>query len=144
LVGDLLKSTASSQTFRLFASPDVKIKPASHGEIAVEVIGIDSFDASTGEIVSRSQADVAAWFLDQDYDGLVFHVTQAFFPKTNAWEQLQKALKETVDPELMKQLESFESLSFELGRHNKVAVRVIDDFGTASEVVLDLSDSADR
>lgn len=139
LVGDLLKTTASSQTFRLFASPDVRVKPVNDGEVAVEVIGIDSFDASTGEVVSRSQADVAAWFLDQDYDGIVFHVTQAFFPKTNAWEQLQKALKDTVDPDLMEQLESFESIPFTPGEHGKAAVRVIDDFGNASEVVVDLA-----
>ena len=34
-----------------------------------------------------------AWFLDTDYNGLCFHVCQAFFPRTGAWENLKKALK---------------------------------------------------
>src|SRR5207244_4484094 len=33
LVGDLLKSTPSSQTFRLFSAPDVTVKPLDGGEI---------------------------------------------------------------------------------------------------------------
>lgn len=139
LVGDLLKSTPSSQTFRLFSAPDVQAKPAASGEVGVEVLGVDSFDASTGEVVSRSQRDIAAWFLDQDYDGIVFHVNQAFFPRTGGWEALQRALKGTIDPELMEQLESFESLPFKPGEHKKAAVRVVDDSGTTSEAVLDLS-----
>ena len=34
-----------------------------------------------------------AWFLDTDYNGLCFHVCQAFFPRTGAWDNLKKALK---------------------------------------------------
>ena len=139
LVGDLLKTTSASQTFRLFSSPDVQVKQHKGGDVQVEVIGVDSFDASTGEVVSRSQADIAAWFLDQDYDGIVFHVTQAFFPKTNGWEALQRALKGTIDPELWEQLQSFQSLPFKPGDHRKAAVRVVDDSGTISEAVLDIS-----
>lgn len=137
LVGDLLKSTSASQTFRLFSAPDVELL-RDGGEVRVKVIGVDSYDASTGEVVSGSQKDIAAWFLDQDYDGIVFHVNQAFFPKTGGWEALQRALKGTIDPELMEQLESFESLPFAPGEQKKAAVRVVDDFGTVSEVVLDL------
>ncbi|MDQ4057852.1 MAG: hypothetical protein M3124_01880 [Actinomycetota bacterium] len=76
LVGDLLKATSSSQTFRLFASPDVTIKSVGDAEVTVEVIGIDSFDAATGELVSRSQADVAAWFFDQDYEVTSFPIVR--------------------------------------------------------------------
>ncbi|MDP9331104.1 MAG: site-specific DNA-methyltransferase [Actinomycetota bacterium] len=138
LVGDLLKNTTGSQTFRLFSAPEAKVKKAENGDIRVKVLGVDSFDAATGEVVSRSEADIAAWFLDQDYDGIVFHVNQAFFPRTDGWEALQKALKATVDPELMEQLQSFESLAFTPGENRKAAIRVVDDSGTTSEAVLDL------
>lgn len=137
LVGDLLRNTVSSQTFRLFSAPEAKVKK-DHGDFRVEVLGVDSFDAATGEVVSRGQGEIAAWFLDQDYDGIVFHVNQAFFPRTDGWEALQKALKGTVDPELMEQLESFESLPFSRGETGKAAIRVVDDSGTTSEAVLDL------
>jgi hypothetical protein len=38
----------------------------------------------------------------------------------------------------MEQLQSFQSLPFKAGEHKKAAVRVIDDAGTTSEVVLEL------
>lgn len=138
LVGDLLKSTSSSQTFRLFSSPDVELIPGEGDQFTVEIRGVDSFDASTGRVTSRDRDEIAAWFLDADYDGLVFRVSQAFFPRSNAWEPLQRALKGSIDPALLDQLASFESLPFEVGEHARVAVRVVDDAGTTSEAVLDL------
>lgn len=138
LVGDLLKTTSSSQTFRLFSAPEAQLKREASGDFRIEVLGVDAFDASTGEVVSRGQADIAAWFLDQDYDGIVFHVNQAFFPRPGGWEVLQRTLKGTIEPELMEQLESFESLPFRPGEHKRAAVRVVDDFGTTSEAVIPL------
>lgn len=41
--------------------------------------------------------DVPAWLLDTDYNGLVFHGSQVFFPRTGTWEHLKKALKATHD-----------------------------------------------
>jgi hypothetical protein len=35
---------------------------------------------------------VAAWFLDGDYDGRTFCITQAFFPDRSAWDKLARAL----------------------------------------------------
>jgi adenine-specific DNA-methyltransferase len=137
LVADLLKQTPSSQTFRLFAAPDVKLNPKDEGQFTVEVLGVDIFDASTGETRFVGDEYVAAWFLDTDYDGLVFRTRQAFFPN-GGWEKLAKTLKGTVDGELMDQLERFESIPFEAGENRKAAVRVVDDAGTTSEVVLDL------
>jgi adenine-specific DNA-methyltransferase len=137
LVADLLKQTPSSQTFRLFAAPDIKLSANGGGEHTVEVLGVDIFDAASGETRFVGEEYVAAWFLDTDYDGLVFHVDQAFFPD-GGWEKLAKTLKGSVDEELMEQLQRFESLPFKAGEHKKTAVRVIDDAGTTSEVVLDL------
>ena len=88
LVGDLLKNTKASQTFRLYSAPDVKIEPDGSG-YRVSVEGVDTFDAATGEVVSYGKTGVQAWFLDDDYDGSVFRVSQAFFPVTDAWKKLQ-------------------------------------------------------
>lgn len=137
LVADLLKQTPSSQTFRLFAAPDIKLNADGDGQFTVEVLGVDLFDAATGETRFVGDEYVGAWFLDTDYDGLVFRTRQAFFPN-GGWEKLAKTLKGTVDEELMEQLECFESIPFEPGENRKAAVRVVDDAGTTSEVVLDL------
>ena len=98
----------------------------------------DSYDAATGEITSFGQSGIQAWFLDDNYDGLVFRVSQAFFPVTDAWDKLQKALKGTVDVDLLDQFHSWNSLPFEAGDQKKIAVRVVTNDGNAAEIVLDL------
>lgn len=138
LVGDLLKSTPSSQTFRLFASPDAQVKKQGKEGVTVELLGVDAFDAATGDVASHGQRDVSAWFLDQDYDGIVFHVCQAFFPKTSGFDALERALKGTLDRELLETLATFESMPFKPGGHKRAAIRVVDDFGSTSEAVLEL------
>jgi adenine-specific DNA-methyltransferase len=137
LVGDLLKNTTASQTFRLYAAPDVAIDQ-SGDEYRVTVHGVDSFDAATGDITSYGQSGVQAWFLDDDYDGIVFRAAQAFFPVTDAWERLQRALRGTVDADLVEQLHGWTSLPFQAGSHKKCAVRVVTNDGNAAEAILDL------
>ncbi len=137
LVGDLLKNTKASQTFRLYSAPDVKIKPDDEG-YRLSVEGVDSFDASSGEVVSFGRAGVQAWFLDDDYNGTVFRVSQAFFPVSDAWKRLQAALKGTVDADLIETLHGWTSLPFAGGEHQRVAVRVVAQDGNASEVILPL------
>ncbi|MFR9780804.1 site-specific DNA-methyltransferase [Micromonospora sp. MS34] len=140
LVGDLLKNTKASQTFRLYSAPDVKIEAGNDG-YRVGIEGVDTFDAATGDVVSHGRAGVQAWFLDDDYDGNVFRVAQAFFPVTDAWKKLQAALRGTVDADLLAQLHGWASLPFDAGEHSRVAVRVIAQDGNAAEVVLPLPGS---
>jgi adenine-specific DNA-methyltransferase len=138
LVADLLKNTKASQTFRLFAAPDVAALPHTDGGVYVELRGVDVYDAGKGEATARTLNDIAAWFLDHDYDGEVFHVNQAFFPKTNAWDALARALKGTLDEEALAKLAEFQSNPFTPGEHHRAAVRVIDDSGQTSEAVVSL------
>jgi adenine-specific DNA-methyltransferase len=77
---------------------------------------------------------VAAWFLDTNYDGMTFHICQAFFPGDNdAWNKLQRALKAQIDPEAFGQMRGTVSFPFEPSEHKRVAVKVIDFRG--NEVV---------
>lgn len=137
LLGSLLKNTTASQTFRLYASPDVQLDHAAGGYM-VTVNGVDAFDASTGEVKSSSQANVRAWFLDTDYDGMVFRIDQAFFPHTASWDSLAKALKGTIDEGALDDMSGFASIPFEPGEQKRCAVRVMTDDGNASEVILSL------
>lgn len=138
LVGDLLRNTKASQTFRLFAAPDVVAEEHPNGGIFVTLRGVDVYDAAKGELSQRSADDVAAWFLDHDYDGSCFHVFQAFFPKRQSWDSLARALKGTLDEDALNRLAEFVSNPFELGEHGRAAVRVIDDSGQTSEAVVPL------
>jgi adenine-specific DNA-methyltransferase len=139
LVGDLLKNTTASQTFRLYSSPDVKVERDSDG-YRVIVEGVDTFDAATGDVTSLGKAGIQAWFLDDAFDGTVFRASQAFFPVTDAWSKLQKTLRGTVDADLIAELHGWTSLPFEKSDEGKIAVRVIAQDGNASEVVVDLDE----
>ncbi|GBC95530.1 hypothetical protein HRbin16_01320 [bacterium HR16] len=141
LVGDLLKTTRASQIFTVFGQPDVRTTPSppagrvGEGQTyVVELLGVDIYDPLTGEVHSARGEDVAAWFLDTDYDGKTFHICQAFFPgDPDAWEKLQRALKAHIDPEVFEQMRGTVSFPFELGEHKRIAVKVIDFRG--NEVV---------
>ena len=85
--------------------------------------------------------NVPAWFLDTDYNGLCFHVSQAFFPRTSAWDNLKKALRGTYDEAVWDHLAGTTSAPFEAGEHGQIAVKVIDDRGNELMVVKDLKEA---
>ena len=91
MMGDLLKNMRSSQIFSVCGLPEVKVHPTKDGKFQVELLGLDVFDPTTMEVDHRMGHDVPAWFLDTDYNDLCFHVCQAFFPRTGAWDNLKKA-----------------------------------------------------
>ena len=144
LIGDLLKNTSSSQTFRLFSAPDAEARPALEADasIEVELMGIDVFDVTIGEARQQSLSDVAAWFLDHDYDGEVFHICQAFFPKSQGWEALGRALRGSLDDGALARTQTFVSNPFAPGEYRRAAIRVIDDSGQTSEATIDLAQLA--
>jgi adenine-specific DNA-methyltransferase len=99
---------------------------------------VDIFDPVRNVVMGEDDDKVAAWFLDTDYDGRTFCITQAFFPDEKAWEKLRKALKADVDEALFRQLSGTVSLPFNAGKHRKAAVKVIDPRGNQVMMVLKL------
>jgi adenine-specific DNA-methyltransferase len=147
MMGDLLKTMRSSQIFSVCGMPDVrleKLPPESTGQpdrYHVSLLGLDSFDPTTMEPNHLKGDDVPAWLLDTDYNGLVFHGNQVFFPRTKAWEDLKKALNATHDPTVWEHLAGTVSAPFEAGEHQRVAVKVIDDRGNELIVVKPLAEA---
>jgi adenine-specific DNA-methyltransferase len=138
MMGDLLKNMRSSQIFSVCGLPEVslrKYKNVGEQQYQAELLGLDVFDPVTMENLHRSGDDVPAWFLDTDYNGLCFHVSQAFFPKTSAWDSLKKALNGQYDDSVWQHLAGTTSAPFEVGEHKQVAVKVIDDRGNELLVV---------
>jgi adenine-specific DNA-methyltransferase len=134
LVGDLLKTTRASQIFTVFGQPDVRLEKQKDGTYRVELRGVDIYDPLTGEVHSTRGEDVAAWFLDTDYDGMTFHICQAFFPGDHdAWVKLQKALRAQIAPDVFENMRGTISFPFQPGKHRRIAVKVIDFRG--NEVV---------
>jgi adenine-specific DNA-methyltransferase len=147
MMGDLLKNMRSSQIFSVCGLPEVEVrkvkqKSKTNGQLhEVELLGLDVFDPVSMETKHRTGDDVPAWFLDTDYNGLCFHVSQAFFPRTGAWESLKKALKAEYEESVWEHLAGAVSAPFEGGEHKQIAVKVIDDRGNELLVVKPLSEA---
>jgi adenine-specific DNA-methyltransferase len=154
LMGDLLKHMRSSQIFSVCGLPEVALRKLSKGTPSpspargegnalyeVELLGLDVFDPITMMVDHRKGDDVPAWFLDTNYNGLCFHVSQAFFPRTSAWDNLKRALKSTHEESVWDHLAGTVSASFEAGEHGQIAVKVVDDRGNELLVVKSLNEA---
>ncbi len=142
MMGDLLKNMRSSQIFSVCGLPEIKLRPmeAKDGKnYQVELLGLDVFDPVTMDTDHAKGESVTAWFLDTDYNGLCFHVSQAFFPRTSAWDSLKKALKGEYEESVWDHLAGTMSERFEAGEQRPIAVKVIDDRGNELMVVEKLS-----
>lgn len=139
----LLKTRQDSQVFAVFGEPEVELLgPDGDGAYRVEMRGVDVYDPLTGLVHSANVGQVAAWFLDSDYDRRAFCICQAFFPNVDAWEKIGRALKGKLDEERLSALRGSVSLPFKPGRHQRVAVKVIDQRGNEVMRVLSLERAA--
>jgi adenine-specific DNA-methyltransferase len=126
----LLKEQPGSQLFSVFGQPRTRLDgPDSLGEYAVTMEGVDIYNPVNNTVTPTKADKVAAWFVDGDYDGRTFCITQAFFPDKSAWDKLSKALNGVVDAERFDALSGTKSLPFPSGKHSCVAIKVIDPRG---------------
>lgn len=125
----LLKDQRNSQLFTVFGQPEFKAKSVGGGEYQVELGGVCVYNPLTGMVESSNASKVAAWFLDSDYDGQCFCVSQAFFPDSKAWEKIAKALGSKDDEAAFEAFAGTTSLPFKIGTHRRVAIKVIDPRG---------------
>jgi len=141
-MGDLLKNMRSSQIFSVCGLPEIAVSKLEGGRYQVELLGLDVFDPISMENHHSKGDDVPAWLLDTDYNGMCFHVTQAFFPRTSAWDALKKALKADYEASLWDHLAGSVSAPFEADKNSQIAVKVIDDRGNELMVVKKLNEAA--
>ncbi|MDG9970242.1 site-specific DNA-methyltransferase [Achromobacter mucicolens] len=135
-MSDLLKTTRASEIFSVTGLPDVKLtklpQKNNAGETLcqVEVRGLDIFNPANLKHESVEGENLPCWMLDSDYDPSgSFYATQVFFPKTSAWDNLQKSLKADFDESVWSHLAGTTSEPFVLGERRRVAVKVIDERG---------------
>ncbi|MCE2400060.1 site-specific DNA-methyltransferase [Candidatus Poribacteria bacterium] len=126
---DLLKETPTSQLFTVFGLPRTELKETENGEFIVKMEGVDIYNPVDNTVNSAGADKVAAWFIDSDYNGRDFCITQAFFPDKKAWDKIVRDLKGVIDPECFEKFSGTESLPFPAGEHACVAVKVIDPRG---------------
>lgn len=125
----LLKDAPAAQLFTVFGKPRSTLESVGKDEWRVVMEGVDIYDPVSNTVTPSRADKVAAWFVDSDYDGRSFCITQAFFPDKDAWSKLSAALKGVVDEEAFAALSGTVSLPFLKGEHACVAVKVIDPRG---------------
>jgi adenine-specific DNA-methyltransferase len=141
MMGDLLKNMRSSQIFSVCGLPDVELRRLPDKRYEVKLAKLNLFDPATMAAKHMDAEDVPAWFLDTDYNNLCFHVSQAFFPRTGAWDDLRRALRGEYDDTVWEHLAGTVSAPFGAGEHGQVAVKVVDDRGNELLVVKSLRDA---
>jgi adenine-specific DNA-methyltransferase len=141
MMGDLLKNMRSSQIFSVCGLPDVELRRLPDKRYEAKLAKLNLFDPATMAAKHMDADDVPAWFLDTDYNSLCFHVSQAFFPRTGAWDDIRRALRGEYDDTVWEHLAGTVSAPFEAGEHGQVAVKVIDDRGNELLVVKSLRDA---
>ena len=141
LTADLKKKRPSNQSFWLIGQPDVLLRRDKKGKYTVEVLGFDYYNTRTGQIESGDTGKIAMWMLDTDYDGRSLFPQQVFFPmagKKDGWSRLAKNLKAEIDEGLMEKFRGSVSLPFAPGRHGRAAVKIIDDRGIESLIIMEV------
>jgi adenine-specific DNA-methyltransferase len=132
-MGDLLKKTGSGNLFIAFGEPDVVVRESKDGVVA-EIKGVDVYDPVTSEIRSsgdgKLEHDIAAWFIDTNYNDQAFFVTHAYFLGADKpYEKLKKALKADISEEAWDALNSAVSRPFPKPKTGKIAIKVINHYG---------------
>jgi len=127
---ELLKKTGAGNLFMVFGEPDLKIQSADGGKITVEVLGLDVYDPTTGQIRSGSTDDLAVWFIDTNYNGESFFVRHAYFlGGDEPYDKLKRALRAEINEAAWSALYSTKSQPFEKPTTGKIAVKVINHYG---------------
>ncbi len=132
-MADKLKATGAGNLFVVFGEPDIKIHELQDSMLKVEILGMDIFDPTTGEVRSSTgnslMNDVAAWFIDHDYNEESFFVRQAYFVGDDPYEGLKRALKADIDDTAWTELNSTVSQPFPKPAGGRICVKVINHFG---------------
>jgi adenine-specific DNA-methyltransferase len=135
---DLLKKTGAGNLFMVFGEPDIspidpltgKIQRNASGQVQIQILGLDIYDPTTGQIRSNSTADIACWFVDTNYNGESFFVRHAYFTGGDEpYEKLQRALRADIDEAAWSALYSTTSRPFDPPSTGNIAVKVINHYG---------------
>lgn len=129
-MSDELKNTGAGNLFIVFGEPDVEWDFNEDGEIEVEVLGVDVFDPKTGDVRASGKNDIAAWFIDTDYNEESFFVRHAYFlGAQDPYKSLKTSLKAEIDQDAWETLCRDKSRPFPRPGSGRFAVKVINHFG---------------
>lgn len=151
----LLKKDKKAASFVTIGEPDIKLHKKGD-EATVEIAGLDIYDPIKDEVKSRDVHDIAYWMVDDAYDGSNFVVRQVFFcggdkdefeewkkglsdlAKAKTKRAAEQTLKVELDDEAFSRIYGHQSHPFPVKKGQKIAVRVISQFGEETTKVLEV------
>jgi adenine-specific DNA-methyltransferase len=114
----------------LYGEPDIEVNPEKDGKLTVKINGVDVYDPTTGQVRSHDTNEIAAWFIDTNYNGESFFVRHAYFTGAgDPYEKLKRALRAEIDEAAWSALYSTVSRPFDPPKTGKIAVKVINHYG---------------
>lgn len=134
VMSDLLKTTKGSEIFSITGLPDVRLEKVGSRDdctplYRVVLRGLDIFLPHLMDTDHIDAENLPCWMLDTNHNGMAFYASQVFFPKTSAWDNLQKSLKGQFEDSVWSHLAGTVSEPFALGDKKRIAVKVIDERG---------------
>lgn len=134
VMSDLLKTTKGSEIFSITGLPDIRLEKAGRRDdgtplYRVVLRGLDIFLPHLMETDHVDAENLPCWMLDTNHNGMAFYASQVFFPRTSAWNNLQKSLKGQFEDSVWEHLAGTVSEPFALGDKKRIAVKVIDERG---------------
>lgn len=143
---DLLKTSHTDQLFSITGLPDARITSAGlrddgRAMYQVELLGLDTFRPDTMVTESVEPENLPCWMLDTSYNGMAFCASQVFFPRTGAWDNLQKSLKGKFNDSVWEHLAGTTSEPFVADSKGQIAIKVIDERGNELMRVLNVAEA---
>ena len=141
LTSGFRKKRSSNQSYWLMGQPEVDINKDDRGRYTVKLKKCNYYDPITGNIEEINTKKIAMWFLDTDYDDRCIIPDQVFFPISNDkqnWTKLAKTLKSEIDENAIMKFSGVTSLPFVAGENKKIAIKIIDNRGVESFVIMEL------
>lgn len=142
---DLLKTSHTDQLFSITGLPDASIVSAGMRDdgralYQVKLLGLDTFRPDTMATESVEPENLPCWMLDTRYNGMAFCASQVFFPRTGAWDNLQKSLKGQFNDSVWEHLAGTISEPFVADSKGQIAIKVIDERGNELMRVLKVAE----
>ena len=136
-----LSPEVGHEAFVIVASPDVRIVDYPGDQVAVEIVGYDTYDPATGNAIAGGPDDVGCWMLDTDHDGESFFARRIHFPGAQKDSQIKKLLARLgrrADEVEAEALTAVRSAPFDPPERGRVAVKVITRTGMEMTSVVDV------
>jgi adenine-specific DNA-methyltransferase len=130
LMGEELKKTGAGNLFTVFGEPDIELINTHDGQVEVDLLGVDVYDPTTGEVRSNDTSRIALWMIDTNYNEESFFVRHCYFTGGNdPYKRLKAALKTDIDVDAWASLNRTRSRPFGKPETGRIAVKVINDYG---------------